>query len=123
MCKLTNKPKRQTISMNINEAHCKFCHGHEDAVPKAANHLGIRITHGKMKPCTAYTEAKAKQKNVPKVSFHLAGGSDAHCIFLDLASIKQPKDGLTLTKRHWCMVVDEKSTWFCSLLVSMRPRK
>ena len=62
--------------MNINEAHRKFGHGHEDAVRKAAKHLGIEITRGTMKPCLACTEARAKQKNVPKVSFHVVDNQD-----------------------------------------------
>ena len=77
--------------MNINEAHRKFGHGHEDAIRKAAKHFGIEITRGKLKPCLACTEATAKQKNVPKVSFHVASDSDEQRVFLDMASIKQPK--------------------------------
>ena len=119
--KTTAKPMEKPVRMNINEAHRKFGHGHEDAVRKAAKHLGIEITRGTMKPCLACTKAKAKQKNVPKVSFHVVGNKDERLVFLDLASIKQPKDGPSITKQHWCMVVDEHST--CSFTTFHETKK
>ena len=39
--------------MSIDEAHWKFGHGHEDAVWKAAKHLGSEIVCGTLKPCLA----------------------------------------------------------------------
>ena len=47
------EPSKRPIHMSIDEAHWKFGHGHEDAVWKAAKHLGSEIVCGTLKPCLA----------------------------------------------------------------------
>jgi hypothetical protein len=55
-------------TMSIKQAHAKFAHSNEDDTRKMAKEMDIVITRGTLGPCDACTIAKAKQKNVPKVS-------------------------------------------------------
>ena len=71
------EPSHKLIHTNFKKAHQKFRDGHEEAVWKAAKHLGSEIVRGTLKPCLACTRAKAKQKNVPKVSVQVVGDNDA----------------------------------------------
>jgi hypothetical protein len=54
--------------------------------------------------------AKAKQKNIPKESgTHEPATSDGRRIFLDIATIKQRKEGPNVSKPNWCIMVDEQT--------------
>ena len=55
----------------------------------------------------ACAAAKAKQKNVPKVSDHEPATGKARRIFLDISTVRQPKDLKTVTKPNWLIMVDE----------------
>jgi hypothetical protein len=59
-----------------------------------------------MKPCRACTVAKAKQKNLNKVSKHKKCNTPGEQMFLDLASFKPPKKGLVIPKPNWRLMVD-----------------
>jgi hypothetical protein len=84
-----SKPQKMTV----NEAHGKLGHSDEPATRKTAKTLGIQITRGTMKPCEACTVAKAKQKNVPKVSDTEKGIKTERRIFFDIFTIKRAKNG------------------------------
>jgi hypothetical protein len=94
-------------TMSIKQAHAKFA----DDTRKMAKELGISITRGTLGPCNVCTIAKAKQKNVPKVSTHKAAiKTDERRIFLDISSVQANKQGKKPTKPHWRIMVDERST-------------
>jgi hypothetical protein len=100
------KPQR----MPIEEAHNKFGHGDEASTRRAAAELGIEITRGMMRVCEACTMAKAKQKNVPKESGdHEPANEKGRRIFLDIATIKQRKQGPNVHKGNWRIMVDEQT--------------
>jgi hypothetical protein len=97
--------------MNISQAHAKFGHSNEGDTRKMAKEMGITITRGTLGPCDACMIAKAKQKNVPKVSTHKATTkTDERRIFLDISSVKANKQGKKPTKPHWRIMVDKRST-------------
>jgi hypothetical protein len=96
--------------MGIMEAHDKIGHGDERSTRKAAEALDIVITRGTMQPCEACTIAKAKQKNVPKESEHVKAIDGERRIFLDISTIKKVKNGPSVTKPNWRIMVDEKSS-------------
>jgi hypothetical protein len=56
------------VEYSINQAHERLGHSHEDATRATSIVLGIKLKRGVMKPCRACTVAKAKQKNLNKVS-------------------------------------------------------
>jgi hypothetical protein len=94
--------------MTIDEAHNKFGHGDKTSTGKVTADLGIKITRGKMKVCEACTMAKAKQKNIPKISGdHEPASEGSHRIFLNIATIKQQKKGPNVHKGNWRIMVDE----------------
>ena len=95
-------------SMDINKAHRLLGHQSEEATRKTAKHLGWTVTKGAMSPCLSCTIAKAKQKNTVKESKHEPAKACGERIFTDIASVK-PKDGITPSRPHWCIKVDEKT--------------
>jgi hypothetical protein len=100
------KPRRMTIS----EAHGKLGHSDEATTRRTAKELGIDIVRGTMQPCEACTVAKAKQKNVPKQSDAAKGTKEDRRIFMDISTIKGKKDGPSVTKPNWRIMVDEHSS-------------
>jgi hypothetical protein len=54
--------------MTIEQAHVRLGHSSEDVTRKTAKALNWILTKGTLKPCDACAAAKAKQKNVPKMS-------------------------------------------------------
>ena len=87
--------------MTANEAHKKLGHADKDATRRAAKELGIKITRGLMKPCAACAAAKAKQKSVPKYNDHVPATGTERRVFLDIATVKQPKNGPKVSKPNW----------------------
>jgi hypothetical protein len=98
-------------TLSIKQAHGKSAHSNEDDTRKMAKELGITISRGTLGPCDACTIAKAKQKNVPKISEHKAATkTDERRIFIDISSVKANKQGKKPTKPHWRIMVDERGT-------------
>jgi hypothetical protein len=96
-------------AVSIQTAHDRLAHPGEDNVRKTAKALGWTLTRGNLKPCDACASGKAKQRNVPKVSRHQpATDKNEVRIFLDLATVKSPKDGPRMTKPNWRVMVDER---------------
>jgi hypothetical protein len=103
------------VEYSINQAHERLGHSHEDATRATAIVLGIKVKWGVMKPCRACTVAKAKQKNLNKVSEHKTYDTPGERKFLDLASFKPPKKEMVIPKPNWRLMVDEctnKTTHF-----------
>ena len=99
----------QKMRMSVQQAHRKLGHCGEEETRKIDKALGWTITRGSMLPCVACAEAKAKQKNVPKVSDHEPTTDTNGRVHLDLATIKTPKGGSKITKPNWRIIVDEKT--------------
>jgi len=96
--------------VNINSAHALCGHTSEEATRATAKALGWDITRGVMQPCAACAAGKAKQKNVPKASEHIASKANAERIYMDISTIKGEKDGPKVNaKRHWRILVDERT--------------
>jgi hypothetical protein len=53
---------------NIKKAHELLGHNNENDTRQMASHLGWTITRGPLRVCESCANAKARQKNVPKVS-------------------------------------------------------
>ncbi len=53
---------------NIKKAHELLGHNNENDTRQMANHLGWTITRGPLGVCESCADAKATQKNVPKIS-------------------------------------------------------
>ena len=95
--------------MTANEALDKFGHADEDETRQTAEALGVKITRGKMKPCPACAAAKAKQKSVPKISDHVPATEGERRIFLDISTVKKPKDLPAVIRPNWRIMVDERT--------------
>jgi hypothetical protein len=99
----------ESESISIKDAHAKCGHVNEDATRQVAKALGLTITRGTLGVCAACSQAKARQKNVPKTNeTHVKASRAGERMFLDITSIKPP-NGTTLYNRHWRMMVDEYS--------------
>jgi hypothetical protein len=100
------RPKQ--LKMNIQQAHSRFGHAHEDAVRKAAKAIGITITPGSMGPCEGCSVAKAKQKNVPKHNTtHVKAAVFPERIFIDITFLKLTAEEPDISKPNMLIVVDE----------------
>jgi hypothetical protein len=53
---------------NIKKAHELLGHNNENDTRQIASHLGWTITRGPLGVCECCANAKARQKNVPKIS-------------------------------------------------------
>jgi hypothetical protein len=64
-----------------------------------------------MKTCQACMVAKAKQKNVTKVSDYVKSDKPGECMFFNIASFTQPRKGMVIPKPNWSMMVDENTNY------------
>ena len=94
--------------INIMKAHDLLGHCSEDMTHSAIK-LMDWVLSGLWMPCESYAAAKAKQKNVPKESEHEKAVKGENCIFLDIAMIKEAKDGPPVSKPNWWIMVDERT--------------
>eukprot|EP00957_Ditylum_brightwellii_P132373 10094246-Ditylum_brightwellii.AAC.1 len=102
---------QRDFCLNINKAHGLLGHADEERCRAAAKNLGWVITCGKLNACELCAVGKAHQKNVPKESEHSKSTDPGKCIFLDISTIKQKKDGPKVnTNRHWRVMVDKYSS-------------
>eukprot|EP00536_Pseudo-nitzschia_multiseries_P007996 jgi/Psemu1/19269/gm1.19269_g len=105
--------------MNINKAHQLLGHMDETKTRRTAAALSWTITRGAMQPCEdcAKAKAKAKRKVIPTESEHQAATKPGERLFLDMSSVKPPKEAKSnkltapfITKPHFRMIVDEYSS-------------
>ncbi len=91
---------------NINKAHELLGHNHENDTRQMARYLGWTITRRSLGICKSCDNAKARQKNVPRVPT----GEKATVIngrwFHDISTLKVHK-GETGTSKIWDLTVDE----------------
>jgi hypothetical protein len=90
-------PKR----MSVKKALDMLGHINEKAVQKTANALGWELTRGTLGVCEPCTEAKAKQKNLPRHPDAPPSTKDEKRIYLDIATIKKTKNGPKVYKGNW----------------------
>jgi hypothetical protein len=96
--------------MNITKAHELLGHCNEGMTQEATKNMGWILT-GPWKECASCAVGKAKQKNVPKESEHAPATKEEeeNRVFLDIATVKKPKDGLKVNKPNWRIMVDERT--------------
>jgi hypothetical protein len=98
-------PKR----MSGKKAHAILGHINEKAVRKTVIALGWELTRGTLGVCEPCTEAKAKQKYLPRHPDAPPSTKDEKRIYLDIATIKETKNGLKVYKGNWRIMVDERT--------------
>ena len=97
--------------MSLKKAHSLLGHINIDATRAIAKVLGWNITRDKVDVCIACALAKAKQKNVCKLSERPKAVVVGGCLFIDLSVLTVPKDqGMSkIRNKNWLLVVDERS--------------
>ena len=86
--------------ISIQLAHYIVGHMDGECTRLSEKVLGYELTRGKVKPCEACAAGKSEQINVTK-------SSDYVKIFLDISTIKIPKDiKVSVTKLSWRIMVD-----------------
>ena len=98
-------------AISINTAHQIFGHVDENSTRKMAKQLGYELSRGTLKACESCAIAKAKQKNIPKIIDHVSASEVNGRMHLDLSTVKPPEHqkDIKLTRRNWCMIIDEKT--------------
>jgi hypothetical protein len=98
-------PKR----MSVKKAHDMLGNINEKAVRKTAIALGWELTRGTLGVCEPYTEAKAKQKSLPRHPETPPSTKNESHIYLDIATIKKTENGPKVHKGNWRIMVDERT--------------
>ncbi len=91
---------------NINKAHVLLGHNHLNDTRQIASHLGWTITRGSLRVCKNCANAKARQKNVPKISIGEKATDINGSWFQDNSTLKVHKGQKGKTK-SWNLTVDE----------------
>jgi hypothetical protein len=95
--------------MSIKKAHDMMEHINKKAVRKTALTLGWELTKGALGVCESCTEAKAKQKNLPRHPDTSPSTKGESRIYLDIATIKKTKNVPKVYKGSWRIMVDERT--------------
>jgi hypothetical protein len=94
------------LPTTLKKAHELLGHNNKNDTRQMAGHLGWTITRGPLGVCDSCASAKARQKNVPKIST----GEKATVInswwFHDSSTLKVHK-GETGSSKIWNLTVDE----------------
>ena len=77
--------------MSYEKAHDLFSHAGKDMTMKIAKHLSFKVGTKDKDPCKDCIVAKAKQKDIPKISQHQRSATVGERRFLDISSVKQKK--------------------------------
>eukprot|EP00957_Ditylum_brightwellii_P028007 2115072-Ditylum_brightwellii.AAC.1 len=94
--------------MTLLKAHRLLGHGNINQTHQTAKVLGWKVNRG-LKVCEACTEARAKQKSVPKYSDHEVSTEGGEYFFLDIPAIKGKKDGASPSRKNWRFIVKERT--------------
>jgi hypothetical protein len=101
--------------MSYDEFHQLIGHVGKQMTVKIAKLIGYKLKHQNVPPCESCTVAKAKRKEIVKKSDHVKSEAINERIFLDISSVKVPKDKTPInSKRFWCMTVEESVGYKCS---------
>ena len=103
-----------TTSVTMDQLHAQLGHPNEQVVKNTAQCLGMNIK-GSQTPCLHCAIGKAKQKNVPKVSFNLATAKGER-LCIDISYVNNTSLG---GNQYWLLIQDEFTnyTW-CIFLKS-----
>ena len=105
-----NVDKVNNVIAPYATVHDWLGHMGKELTVATAKQLGIEVTGSDKAACEDCLTAKAKKKGVSKNSEHVPSDEVNGRIFLDLSSIKMPKDCpevKKIYKPHWRMMVDE----------------
>jgi len=101
-------PENPKAVINIDAAHAMFGHYDEPSTRQCAYARGYGISRGTLKPCGYCDMAKARQREVPKISGGVPATKPNERMGLDITSVKVPNDIMaTVTEPHWRIIVDE----------------
>jgi hypothetical protein len=101
----------------INKFHELLGHVSEEKARAVAKYYGVKLV-GKFNPCSACAEAKARQKNIPKVV-----SDDRKCdivgerLHMDISSIKEKSFG---GAKYWLLVLDEATGYAFSFFLKRK---
>ena len=99
------------VIITYKKYHGLVGHIGSHATKAVASNNGVILNETEVanKPCENCAEAKASRKKIVKVSTHIKSKIVGERRFLDIASVKQPKDkNVKINKnRFWCMCVEE----------------
>ena len=100
--------KKKERSVDINEAHDKMGHVHEQVIRETCKDMKVKLT-GEFKPCEACMKAKAKAKAVKKTTEHRATKIGER-LYLDTSGPFAPS---MRGSRYWGKICDQYSgkTW------------
>ena len=85
--------------MSPEMAHQLLGHACMRTTTEAVKHMGWILSKGNGKPCQECAEAKAKHKNIPKITEGEKAEVPNGRLFMDLAMIKVPQS-VNATVRH-----------------------
>ena len=77
--------------LSKTKAHKLLGHSNNDSTTETAKALGWKLT-GTKQVCESCYLAKAKQKNIPKVSAHVPATQPSERLFINLLKFKKPED-------------------------------
>ena len=103
---------KKSVKMTVQKAHQMLGHSNEAATRKTAKLLGWTLSPGELKVCESCAKDKGKQKNVNKSSEAEKATKPFQRVFLDIKSIKPPKDKEDtpfVVKKNLRVIVDEYS--------------
>jgi len=104
-------------AIDINKFHALLGHVSEDKTRAVAKYYGVKLV-GTFRACSACAEAKARQKNVPKVV-----AEDRKCnvigerLHMDISSIKARSFG---GAKYWLLVLDEATGYAFSFFLKRK---
>ena len=103
---------KKPVKMTVQKAHQMLGHSNEAATGKTAKMLGWLLSRGELKICESCAKGKGKQKNASKSSEAKKATKPFQRVFLDIKSIKPPKDKADtpfVIKKNLRVIVDKYS--------------
>jgi hypothetical protein len=102
---------QQPKKVSIQALHDQLGHMNEAMCRKVAKALDWEVTKGSLAVCLSCSIAKAKQKNINIDRKGIEAKPDGlNRVFLDIGSIKQPKNMSTKVKRQHCRIMVDEQT-------------
>ena len=105
-----NQVEKTKKKMSINLDH-QFCgHVQEDTTWCMSKALGFKLTRINIRKCLSCAVAEVNPKNVPNKSPHEPAKKSNGRLFLDISTIKAPKEiKAKVTEPNWRIIVDKHS--------------
>jgi hypothetical protein len=96
----TDQKKKMVKKITVQHAHDTLGHVNDKMCRKICATLGWELNRGPLGVCVPCTVAKAKQKNISLNTTEKNEPDRKTRIYLDISSIKKPKDIKSITRRH-----------------------